>query len=584
MRLQRNTHTHECASAHSTQHKGIAWVSLPGQSFLFYTFSTFKVMMQSFFKISFAFMGLVAAAQASTVVPSAVSVDSSVSVEQWRSSLWSDSSKLKGYVQVGTDFEFGFNGGPTASYFAADTAEHYGGPTANWRGLQIPLETGRNYEDRINPFFTLSFRAGYKNFHFLLEAPLRKDIEAWYHSSTKTNLTYKPSELDINVPINAYARWNNPVGYVQVGRFEADVKTSPNDILIGGIPYHDGIHWKFNPGIFRYDFLLSSLNAWLYGDVIDHATGCPVKGTEAYAQKCTEPSQQVDNQRNRTYGENVKNLVYHRFGLETSKFWAYVVETSMVGGKPLEFRSFNPFIYWHDNYGSGYTSAATSFDIGFKPIKGAKFYGQMNMEDLNSPVGEDDDKGTSRSIINYMVGYTQEIPTEKYGTFTTRLDVVLTDPASNNSKLPLLKYTGRRMYRSNYREQNDPDYADAYFVDYPVGYRRGPDALDLWLDVNWKYGKRSVDFSFAWLQQGDKELYTEYNQALNTKGSTSGVEESQYVFDVLYKDKLKSWFEYYLGGGFRIYDNLDHVKGENGADGWIRAGVKFTLNPVDYRF
>lgn len=523
----------------------------------------------------------ISAAYAVDIVPPAILVDSSVTVPQWRTSLWQDSSAYKGYVQVGTDFNFGFNGGPTASYFAVDTSDWFGG---NWRGLQIPLETGRNYEDRIEPFFTLSFRAGYKNFHFLMELPLRKDLEAWYQSGTKTNLTYKPSELDINVPYNAYARWNNPVGYVQIGRFDADVKTSPNDVFIGGIPYHDGIHWKFNPGIFRYDFLLSSLNAWLYGDVIDHSTGCPPYGTEAYAQKCTEPDKQVSNQRNRTYTENVKNLVFHRFGVEMKHFWAYLVETSMVGGKSLEFRSMNPFMYWHDNYATGYTSAATSIEVGFKPVQGGKFYGQMNMEDLNSPVGEDDDKGTSRSIINYLVGYYQEIPTLKYGKFTTRFDVVLTDPASNNSRLPLVKYTGRKLYRSNYREQNDPDYADAYFVDYPVGYRRGPDALDMWLDVNWTLKNRSVDLSLAWLRQGDKELYGDYDSALEATHSTSGVEEAQYVFDVLYREKVKSWFEYYVGGGFRIYENLDHIVGEDGADGWVRAGVKFLFNPVDYRF
>lgn len=518
---------------------------------------------------------------AADLVPPKLLVDSSTTVEQWRSSLWQDSSAHKGYVQVGTDFNFGFNGGPTASYFAVDTVDRYG---SNWRALQIPLETARNYEDRIDPFFMLSFRAGYKNFHFLMELPLRKDLEAWYNSGLKTNMTYKPSELDINVPYNAYARWNNPVGYVQIGRFDADVKTSPNDVFIGGIPYHDGIHWKFNPGIFRYDFLLSSLNAWLYGDVIDHSTGCPTYGTEAYAQKCTELDKQVNNQRNRTYSENVKNLVFHRFGIETSKFWIYMVETSMVGGKALEFRSFNPFMYWHDNYSNGYTSAATSVEVGYKPIDGAKFYAQVNMEDINSPVGEDDDKNATRSIINYLVGYYQVIPTQKYGTFTGRFDVVLTDPASNNSKLPLLKYTGRKLYRSNYREQDDLDYADAYFVDYPVGYRRGPDALDMWLDVNWTYKNRSVDLSLAWLRQGDKELYSDYDSALAEEKSTSGVEEAQYVFDVLYREKVNSWFEYYAGGGFRIYENLDHIKAEDGADAWLRAGIKLIFNPVDYRF
>ena len=78
-----------------------------------------------------------------------------------------DSTQYKGYFQIGTDFNFGFNGGPTAPTFAVDTAEYYGN---NWRGLRVPLENARSYEEHIDPFFTLSFRAGYKDFHFLMEA------------------------------------------------------------------------------------------------------------------------------------------------------------------------------------------------------------------------------------------------------------------------------------------------------------------------------------------------------------------------------------------------------------------------------
>ena len=56
------------------------------------------------------------------------------------------SVEKSGYFQLGTDFNFGFNGGPTDPMFAVDTAEHYGGSNSNWRGLRIPLETGRSYE------------------------------------------------------------------------------------------------------------------------------------------------------------------------------------------------------------------------------------------------------------------------------------------------------------------------------------------------------------------------------------------------------------------------------------------------------
>ena len=66
-----------------------------------------------------------------------------------------------GFFSLRTDLNLGFNGGPTASYFAADTIDRFG---SNWRALQIPLETARNYEESISPFFALTFGAGYKNF------------------------------------------------------------------------------------------------------------------------------------------------------------------------------------------------------------------------------------------------------------------------------------------------------------------------------------------------------------------------------------------------------------------------------------
>ena len=147
-----------------------------------------------------------------------------------------------------------------------------------------------------------------------------------------------------------------------------------------------------------------------------------------------------------------------------------------------------------------------------------------------------------------------------------------------------MKYTGRRNYRSNYREQGDADYADAYFVDYPIGYRRGGDALDMWFDMNWKWGAHSATLSLAWLRQGDKELYTDYDKALNSESSLSGVVEKQFLTDVLYEQNFNEWFRFYVGGGFRIYRNLAHKKNRDGADAWLRSGVKFNFNPVDTKF
>ena len=48
--------------------------------------------------------------------------------------------------------------------------------------------------------------------------------------------------------------------------------------------------------------------------------------------------------------------------------------------------------------------------------------------------------------------------------------------------------------------------------------------------------------------------------------------------------QYNSNFSFYLGGGARRYDNLAHIVGKEGVDGWLRSGVKMTFNPVDTKF
>jgi hypothetical protein len=106
----------------------------------------------------------------------------------------------------------------------------------------------------------------------------------------------------------------------------------------------------------------------------------------------------------------------------------------------------------------------------------------------------------------------------------------------------------------------------------------------MWLDLGWKWGRHSLKMTLAWLQQGDKELYTDYDVAIQEDKAPSGVKESQALVDALYSMQYNSWLGFYLGGGFRSYENLAHDKHEDGKDGWIRSGIKMTFNPVDTKF
>lgn len=482
--------------------------------------------------------------------------------------LFSVSAFSETSVFVGSKIAVGFYGAPKAMNFAADTIDRYG---ENWRGLQIPLETGRQYET-IDPMLELYLGGRYRNFTVYFNLPLRKDIEAWYEDDLSTNTTYLPDNLDINVPIEGFAKWEYGVGFVQAGRFKPDMGPSPNTIALGGAPYHDAILWNFSLGFFRYDFFISSLNSHLHGTPSE-----PGGEVDSSTESWEQANLQIDNQRNRVYAEPYKTLVYHRLGVDFGRIWFYVIEQSVIGGKQVEFRTINPFMFWHDNYATGYTKANATLELGLRPIRGSSFYYQLGIDDIKSPVGETG-KNSTRNILSHLVGYRQTIETDRFGTFGFRLDAVLTDPAAGNERLPLLKYSSRRMYRSNYRSQSDPDFADMFFVDYPLGYRRGPDAKDLWLTIEWTLGRHEWNAEFAWLRQGDKELYTDYDKALSAKRTLSGIVERQYVADLTYRIFLFGGLRARLGGGIRKYRNLDHVSGENGVDFWGVAGFDWDIS------
>ena len=470
---------------------------------------------------------------------------------------------------IGAKISGGFFGAPKSSVFATDTADRYG---LNWRGLQIPLELARVYEQTIDPFFEAFVGGSYRDFSMYFYLPLRKDLEAWYEDDLSLNTTFSPNNVDINVPTKVYAKWEYGAGFVQIGRFKPDLGPSPNSLTLGGAPYHDAILWDFKAGFFRYDFFLSSLDAHLHGTP-DVPGGEVDSTTEVWKQAHL----QIDNQRKRQYTDPYKTLAYHRFGVDFNFLWFFFTEQSVIGGKQIEFRTINPFMFWHDNYATGCTKADGMLEFGFRPIRGSSFYYQFNIDDVKSPVGETG-KNSTRGILSHMVGYNQKLKTKRFGDFDFRLDAVLTDPAAGNERLPLLKYTSRHIYHSNYRDQSSPNYADKFIVDYPLGYRRGPDAKDLWFTVDWKYKRHLLSLELAWLRQGDKELTVDYDEALACRRTLSGIVERQYVADLSYGISLGLGFSAKLGAGARRYKNLDHVRGENGVDFWGGASLSWDFS------
>jgi len=436
-------------------------------------------------------------------------------------------------------------GAPTASVFAADTMEKFGN---NWSALRVPLETGRYFET-LEPFFALTLGANYKeNFLIHAEFPLRRDIEAWYQDAYKRTYTFEPSELDLNVPTEAWGQWNNPTGFVKFGRFKPEIAPTPNTIVLGGAPHHDAIHWKFNIGIARYDFLISSLNPWL---------------TES--EKEEQETITIPNARGRVYEEPTKNLLLHKFGIDGGFGYFFIIEQSLIGGKNLEFRDFSPFVAWHNNFSYGYSKMSVAFEAGLRPAKKSEFYWQAAMEDIQSPIGEI--KGdVGYTTLAFLAGYKQKIPLGIYGDIESRIDAVRTDPHFNNNKVPLQKMTSRKIYNSNFREQGKPNFADMYIVDYPLGYRRGPDAIDLWWNLKYISADKNfnAELESAYLRQGDCKIYSDHQKCSERK-VLEGVEEKLFLLDFLVNYSYSKFFGIYSGAGFQSND------------AWVKAGMRIFL-------
>lgn len=469
------------------------------------------------------------------------------------------------------EFHTGLRGAPLAAQFASDTADRFGG---NWKAFRIPLSTGQAFENNVPAFFTLGLQTWYnESFEIYARFPLRKDLEAWYQDEWHSTQALGTNEVDLNVPTQSWARWNNATGFVQVGRFLPTLGPSPNTLILGGAPSHDGLWWKFAAGHARFDFVLSSLNPFLTGT--PESPGAePAEGTEAWSQL----HRTVPNQRNRIFAEPAKNLLVHRVGMDFSHGWVAIIEQSLIGGKDLALRDFNPFIAWHNNFGDGYTKASTTFEAGLRPSRSSAFYWQLDMEDIKSPEGETSGE-TNPTTLGMLAGWKQELALGSRGTLTSRLDAVYTDPVFNNHRIPLQKMSSRKVYRSNYRAQEEPEFADIYLVDYPLGYRRGPDAVDLWWNLSYRDAtdRLGVDFEAAWLRQGSCELYSAYDSCSIYSQPLSGVVERIVQADLTWWGKPWLGTLLYIGGGVRGFRNRENQAGDNGAEGWGRLGLQYTL-------
>jgi hypothetical protein len=375
-------------------------------------------------------------------------------------------------------------------------------------------------------------------------------VEAWYQDPYSHNIIAGDNEIDINTPSHMYLQYIGEITTFKVGRFPQKFGPSPTrSLVISGAPWHDAVRFALKTGFLNFTFFASSLNPYLTG--APGTLGENLVDAEWEKQKSTP----VSNQRKRIYNKMSKTLFAHRFTLDFHPLEVSIMESIIIGGKHPDFRDINPFIAWHNNYPDGFSNLILSLDAKYQWKTGVLTYGEFAMDDLRG--GNAEEKESSANILAYMLGHQHSLKLSDFK-FTFGSEWIKTSANYGNRDLPLLKWTSRHALRSNYRLREEDGFGDTYIIDYPLGYFRGSDVEDLWLDFaiyqkDWKWLN-----SLAYLQTGAKTLASDFNQGLGVnESSPSGLvlEEFRIESDFIYtfKTSFKDSFSLLLGGLWRHY-------------------------------
>ncbi len=405
-----------------------------------------------------------------------------------------------------------------------DTADRFG---VNWWALRADPRSVHAWwemEDFLSGDFELLWRSSSLETWIGAAGSLgvRRDFEAWWSDPAASNLPLGSNQFDINVPYRGY--FEGGVGPLEwrVGRFEERSGPSPErGVTLSGSPYFDALKATLDfssncserrGGCSRYTFFYASLNPWLEGTPEWVVNGDGEReqrypeGSEMWVQQKSTP---VSNQRSRLYSDLSKNFAYHRIDFVWSHFRLGVQENALIGGKSANLGDLSPLAFWHNRYGDGFTNSFTTLDLAVRLPYVGQLYGEYVVDDIN------EDGATQPTVGAALFGW-HRLWALGAGELGVRFEGILVDPLYGRFALPLLELTDRRVWRSNNRDRLSPLYADTGFVDTwvvdaPLGYWRGPDVVDLWLDLEWKSGAWGVRSKVGWLSTGAWNLRPEYD-------------------------------------------------------------------------
>jgi hypothetical protein len=459
------------------------------------------------------------------------------------------------------------------SSFDEGIADVYG---SNWGALRVSNEHLRAW-DRSPALFGIKFNEKFsKHIELQADLPLRRDFESWHQSTDGSTLITEAGDLDINVPYEGWISAHYKPLFFKVGRFAQTWSDSPDrGVILNGAPWHDGALTQLEMPVVTLSLFVSSLDARLNGTPQTAGGAWPWDSEEEKQRTLLTP-----NQHRRIYDDPFKSLIMHRADIYLGKLRLGLSEQVVIGGKALALRDFSPLMAWHNNYGDGFSNSITSLDFAFEIPNQHKFYGEFAVDEIKSEVGETLGNPNQTNTLAWMLGYSFE---KSLGPVLVqnRFDVVHTDALYGNHQLPLLKHSSRRMIRSNYREQGEPGFIDTYVVDQPLGYWRGPGAMDFWWDLGLKWKRSELLIRSGLLFKGETSLEYPMEQGLPYEGlmGETATRKIQTEADYIYSASRN--LSLLIGAGYlkstKITKDEDPLDREHFYDYSLKAALKYSF-------
>ena len=287
----------------------------------------------------------------------------------------------------------------------------------------------------------------FPNWYMNVEFAQKQDHAIVNKTNNYVNLSLSPREYDWSTPFRAFMsvggeRWN-----VQAGRDKISwgAGVTGNMMVSDYSDFYNLVRLTTYWNRFKFTAVYMGFEPWLTDQEIEY--GIANNGLGG-------PYTDFEELFKAHLGKRIEIRILDNLSFA-------ITETSMFGNKHINITELNPIMYYHNLFTPEYSNVMMGFDVDYTPFSGLNIYLQYAIDEFSDadPGGE----GKPRAM-GYLGGFTY-IRQAFDGFMTFNLEAALTDPYLYNRWHPNTRFTNRRRI-----ERYD-------WVNKPIGYRHGPDAV-----------------------------------------------------------------------------------------------------------